>query len=94
MGVRHLIVASFLAFAAVGALWLASARAAEKVNICHSGNGKHFVTIVVDDDSNQIQGHCNHAFDCRGVFSPRAIELCSTMPPCAGGSCPASPASH
>jgi hypothetical protein len=33
------------------------------VAICHSGNGKHYELIVVDDDSTILQGHRHHKFD-------------------------------
>lgn len=33
------------------------------VAICHSGNGKHYELIVVDDDSTLLQGHQNHEHD-------------------------------
>jgi hypothetical protein len=91
---RMLFRAVILAIGLASAFWLATVWAAQKVTICHSGNGKHYETIVVDDDSNQIKGHCNHSFDCRGSFDKTAIDLCSSMPPCAAGFCVASPARH
>lgn len=33
------------------------------VAICHSGNGKHYELIIVDDDSTLLQGHQNHEHD-------------------------------